>query len=188
MVPVSIRLGAGKPRYEHIRTERPNHPHHISQRDLVSAPLRKGLLRALGKSKVGYARESLLDTVILVRCQQFFRAQHAQHIRQIASYLVLAALAAIQRHQQHAGSATARFERQHPAIFIIGMRYCLHQPRRRAEPPQHPPQADDSLILRKFGRRSLIGKQRKVGSNGWRVPSLLSRRYRARRALLSPLE
>ena len=64
----------------------------------------------LRESEIRDAREPLLHSVILIRGEQFFRAQHAQHVRQIAADLVLPALAAIQGHQQcaHAVAASLR--------------------------------------------------------------------------------
>ncbi len=166
-----IPLRTRKPGHQHIRTERPNHPHHVRQRHIVSAPLSKSLLGALRKSKVGHARKTFLHSVILVRRQQLFRPQHSQHVRQIAANFILPALAAIQRHQQHTRAPPTRFQRQHSAIFIIGMRHGLHQPRSRAQPPQHEPQAESAPILRKLGRRSLIGQLRKIRYRGLLIVS-----------------
>ena len=147
-MPVPIPIRPRKPRHQHIRTKRSNHPHHVRQRRIVPAPLLKRLVRRFRKSKIRHARKPLLHSVILIRRQQLLRPQHAQHIRQIAANLVLPALAAIQRHQQRAHAAPARLQCQHPAIFIIRMRHHLHQPRRSPQPQQFQPQPRHPLILR----------------------------------------
>ena len=186
MVPVPVTGRSRKPCHQHVRTKRSNHPHHVGERYVVSAPLRESLVGTFRKPKIGHAREALLHSVIFVRCQQFQGSQHAQHIRQIAADLVLPTLAAVQGHQQHARSAPARLQREHSAIFIIGMRDRLHQPRRRAQPPQHQPQAEDSSILRKFRRSALVGKLRKIRGQGL-LTWIRSRRSRPRRAFRSRL-
>ena len=81
MMAVSVALGSGEARHQYIGAEGSDHPHHIAERDLVTAPLGKSLVGAFGKAEVGDPREAFLDAVILVRCQQFQGAQHAEHIR-----------------------------------------------------------------------------------------------------------
>ena len=97
----------------------------------------KGLFRRLGEAKIGDAGEALLHAVIAIGGQQLQRANNAQLVEQIAADLVLAAFAAIERQLQHADAVAARFQRQHAAIFVVGMSDGVHQPRRGVQPPQH---------------------------------------------------
>ena len=186
MVPMPVPRRARKSCDQYIGPKRSNHPHHVSERYVVSAPFRKSLVRAFRKPKIGHAREALLDPVIFICSEQFQRPKHAQHVRQITADLVLATLAAIQGHQQHVRSSSARLKREHSAIFVVGMRHRLHQPRSGTQPPQHQPQAEDSSILREFRRSALVGKLRKIRGQGL-LSRMRSRRSRPDRAFPSPL-
>ncbi len=162
MVSVTVSFCPRKSCHQHIGTKGTNHTNHVAQRYIVSAPLRERLFRALRKSEIRYPRKALLHTVVLVRSQQFLSPQHAQHIRQIAANLVLTALAAIQRHQQCAHSPPSRLQRQHAAVFVVGMRHGLHQPRRRTQPQYREPQAGYTLVLRNFRWNTLIEQSGRV--------------------------
>ena len=93
----------------------------------MTLPFLKCFFGILGKTEIRNPREALLDPVVPVGPQQFQRSQNAQHVEQIAAYLVLSALAAIQRQQQGVHALPSRLQREHAAIFVIRMRYGLHQ-------------------------------------------------------------
>src|SRR4029077_18306464 len=82
------------------------------------------------------------------------------------SNLVLPTFSASQRHQQHAYSAPARLQRQHAAVFIIGMSHRLHQPCCRAEPQELQPQRGHTLILWNLCRNALIQQAGRICLNG----------------------
>ena len=143
-----IPLRPRKPRHQHIRTELPDHPHNIRQRNVMSLPLLKRLLRIFRIPKIRHPRKTLLYPVITIRGQHLQRPQHAQLIEQIASRLVLPALAARQRHQSHGRALAPRLQRQHAAVFVIRMRIHLQQSRCRLQPPQRLLQPQRPRILR----------------------------------------
>ena len=136
MMSVPIALGSRESRHQHIRAELPNHPHNICERNVMSLPLLKCFLGIFRIAEVRYPREALLDAVVAVGGQHFERAQHAQLIEQVAAGFVLPAFAAGQGQQGHGRAPAPRLERQHAAVFVIGMRIHLQQPRRGLEPPQ----------------------------------------------------
>ena len=84
-MPMPVAIRPGKARHQHIRTKRSNHPHHVGEGDVVPLPFLKCFFRRLGISKIGHAREALLDAVIAIGGQQFQCAQHAQRVEQIAA-------------------------------------------------------------------------------------------------------
>ena len=137
MMAVAIAWGALKASADHIRTEGANHAHHVAQRDIVTAPLLECLLRRLGETEIGNAREALLDSVVAVGGQQLQRADDAELVEQIAADFVLPALAAIERKLQHADAVPARFQREHAAVFVVGMGDGMHQARRGVQAAQH---------------------------------------------------
>src|SRR5260370_5771418 len=122
MVPMSIALGPGKRRNEHVWTEGPNHTNHTPQRHIVPAPLGESFVRTFRKSKVSHTRESFLHSVVLIGSQQLFGPQHTQRVRQIASNLLLPTLAAVRRHHQHACTVPAVPQPHHPPLSTIGLR------------------------------------------------------------------
>ena len=148
MMPMAIAIRARKPRHQHVRTKGSNHPHHVAERDIVPLPLLKCFFGSLRISKIRHARESLLNAVISVGSQQLQRPQHAQRVEQIAAQLVLSPFPARQRHQQCRDAFPARFERQHAAVFVIGMRRDLHQTGRRLQASQHQLQPRRTGFLR----------------------------------------
>jgi hypothetical protein len=73
-------------------------------------------------------RENLwIHAVVTICREQFESAQHAERIEQVATQFVLSAFAAVQRHQQGGDALPSRLQRQHSAVFIVGMRGRLHQ-------------------------------------------------------------
>ena len=95
---------------------------------------------------------------MLIGGQQFLRTQNAQHIRQVAADLVLPALAAIQCEQQRVHAVASRLQRQHSAVFIIGMCHDLHQSASRAQAQEFKMQTRGASILRNFRRNALISQ------------------------------
>jgi len=170
MMPMPIPLRTRKPGHQHIRTERritltmsasaPSCPPHFPK---VSSALFENQSRPRAKN-VPALRNTRPPPATLPSAALPARPTNC-------CQLYSAALAAIQRHQQHTRAPPTRFQRQHSAIFIIGMRHGLHQPRSRAQPPQHEPQAESAPILRKLGRRSLIGQLRKIRYRGLLIVS-----------------
>ena len=55
------------------------------------------------------------------------------------------------------------FEREHAAIFVVGMGDYLHQPRRRSQPQQFKAQTGQSLILRYHRRNALVQQSWQIG-------------------------
>ena len=137
MMAVTVARVALKASADHIRTEGANHPHHVAQRDIVTAPLLERLFWSLGETEIGDPREALLDSVVAVGRQQLQRADDAELIQQIAADFVLPALAAIERELQHARAVPARLQREHAAVFVVGMSNGVHQPRRGVQSAQH---------------------------------------------------
>ena len=80
MISMSIPVGTGEPRHQHIRTEGTNHANQVGESRIVSTPLVKCLVRALRESKVRDARKALLHSVVLIGREQFLGTQHAQHV------------------------------------------------------------------------------------------------------------
>ena len=107
------------------------------KRDIVATPFLESLFRCLGKTEISNAREALFNTVVTVGSQQLQGANDAKLVEEIAADFVLPAFAAIERELQHAHAVPARFERQHAAIFVVGVRDRVHQARCGVQPPQH---------------------------------------------------
>ena len=77
MMAVSIALGAGKAAGEDVRTESADHPHHVSQRNVVTVPLIECLFSGFGVPEVRHAAEALLHTIVFIGLEKLQRAQHA---------------------------------------------------------------------------------------------------------------
>jgi hypothetical protein len=113
-------------------------------------PLRKRLFFRLRKSEVHFGAEHLVHTHIPVCGQQLLRAHQPQRVVEVPRHQVLATFAPIQRQHRHVGAHSARFIRQHAAVFIIGMRHDHQKAGAR-------PQLDQALLERK---RPLIRRDR----------------------------
>ena len=170
MVSVPVPVGSGKARNQDIGTKSSNHAHHVAERDIMPAPLLKGFFRIFGIAEIRHPAEALLDSVVTVRCRQLQHAQHAQHVEQIAADLVLAAFAPSQSHQQCGDPVAARFQRQHAAIFIIGVRGRLHQSGRGLQTTQRLFQSSSTGVLRQRIDRAWTSCRR-LGGHGRNGPA-----------------
>ena len=96
---VPVTFSSGESCHQHVRAKSPNHPHHVSQSDIVTLPFLKSFLRALREAKIRYASKTLLDPVVAIRGSQLQSAQDAQHVEQITADFVLSTFATIQGQQ-----------------------------------------------------------------------------------------
>ena len=122
---------------DHVRAEGANHPHHVAQRHVVAVPHLEGFFRSLGESEIGNPGETLFHSVITVGRQQLQGANDTELIQEIAANFVLAAFATIQGELQGGDAVSARFERQHAAVFVVRMGDGMHQARRGMQTAQH---------------------------------------------------
>src|SRR3954468_20242883 len=152
VVSVAVTRCAGGGSDQHIGTKLSYHPHHVSERNLVSAPLLKCLIRILREAEVRDAAEALLHLVIATGRHKFQRAQHAEFVKEVAAGLVLAAFAAGKREQHDFCSASPRFVDKEATVFVVRMRGGLHQPSCGVQFLQEVLQARDADVLWKTVR------------------------------------
>ena len=158
----------------HVRAKRSDDSHHIRQHGVAPAPLVEGFLRSLGETKVGSVREALVDSVVTVSGEEFEGAERAQCVEEAVAHAVLAALATSDGKQDGIDAMAARFQRQHTAIFVIGMRGGVQHARRGAQLSELLNEAGSTFVLRqRLGIRYGLG-----GVRGGR--SLNDRRLRER--------
>ena len=69
-----------------------------------------------------------------------------EFVEQVAADLVLPALAAVQGQLQGGDAVPARFQRQHAAVFVVGMRGGVHQAGRGVQAAQGQLQAGDAGV------------------------------------------
>src|SRR5262245_27032206 len=93
----------------------------------MAVPLVEGLVRRLGKTEIGDVAEALLHAVILVCLEKLQGAQDSKLVRAFGPELVLSAFAAGNGKQGYLSALAARFQREHAAIFVVGMGGDLHQ-------------------------------------------------------------
>src|SRR5438270_8790628 len=78
MMSVTVPRGARKSRAQHVGTKHSDDADHVGQRNLMSSPLLERLFRSLREAKIRYAREALLDSVVLIRGQKLQCSQHSE--------------------------------------------------------------------------------------------------------------
>ena len=173
MIAMAVAAVALEPSADHVGTESANHSHDVVERHVVAVPHLECFFRSLGKSKIGSSGETLFDGVVTVGRKQLQGANDAEFIQEIAANFVLAAFAAIQGELQCGHTVAARFEREHAAIFVVGMRDRVHQTPRGMQTAQHLFQPGIAGIDRKrFG----------IDPGGWNLRQGCRRQEREKQA------
>src|ERR1700757_974104 len=83
-------------RYDHIRSEIPNDPHHISE-NFVVIPDPQRLISRLGKTEIDRSGKELLSVIDASRIDQLFRSNNTEPLPQFRTEQVLAAVSARDR-------------------------------------------------------------------------------------------
>src|SRR5882757_7987463 len=154
VVAVSIAARAGETGDQNVGPKSANDSDHVSKRDVVAVPLFHRFVGALGKSKIGDARKALVYAVVAVRSQEFQSAKNAKRVEQAAADLILSAFATGKGHQERMRALASRFESEHAAIFVVGVRRRMHESRGRTEALEGEPKASRADVLWK----RLIGR------------------------------
>ena len=137
MMAMPVAAVAPETSADHVRTEGANHAHHIAKGDVMAVPHLKGFIRRFGESEIGNPGETLVNSVIAVGRQQLQGANDAEFIQKIAANFVLAAFATIQGELQGGDAVSARFKREHAAVFVVRMGDGMHEARRGMQAAQH---------------------------------------------------
>ncbi len=148
MMAVAVARGAAEAAGEHVRPEHPDRAHQVCKRDVMPVPFVEGLFRGLGEAEIHHVAEALFHAVILVGLQKLQRAQDAKFVGTFGAKFVLAAFAARDCEKQRRGAVSARFQREHPAVFVVGMGDGLHDARRGFQLGQQLRQVDRAQVFR----------------------------------------
>src|SRR5262249_45220565 len=147
MVAMAVAGSAAEAAGQDIGAKSTDGAHNIGQGNVMPVPFVECFFRGLGEAEVHHAAEALIYAVILIRLKQLQGAQDAQLVRALGSELVLAAFAARDRKQQGGPAFAASLERKHAAVFVVGMRYDLHQTAGGFELGQELVQMSSALVL-----------------------------------------
>ena len=146
MVAVAVGRVANEAADDDIRTQCANYADQIGQCGFAAIPLLNRLFRGAREAEVGDATEALVGAVIAVGFEEFERAQHAEFVAEFLADGVLSAFTAGEGHLDDVSAASAGFEREHAAVFIVGMGGGVHQARGGAKLAQREQQAGLALI------------------------------------------
>src|SRR5690348_11475013 len=87
-----VARGSGEASDQDIRTKGPDNAHHVAHGNVMTSPFLKCLLGCFGEAKIGYARESLLDSVVLISREELQSTQHAKFVGECIAGFVLPTL------------------------------------------------------------------------------------------------
>ena len=167
MMAVTVAVGPGEARHQHVRPELADDADDVRKRNVVTAPLLKSFFGRLRVSEISNPGEPLLDSVVTISRQQLKRAQNAELIGKGIAGFILSALASCKREQKCLHSLAPCFKRQQAAILIVRMGDYHHQATGGLQFAQLLLQACGARVLRKRIKiaRSLRGRR---GSARWR--------------------
>src|SRR5690348_4023063 len=149
-----------EPSDQDVRTKGPDYAHHVSHSNVMTSPFLKCLLGCFGEAKIGHARESLLDSVVLISREELQSTQHAKFVGECITRFVLTALPPRQSTQERGRSLSTRFQREHAAIFIVWVSSGVHKTGCGAQSLQLLLQGNVAMILRENG---LLRTERRRG-------------------------
>src|SRR5207245_2913450 len=89
MVRVSVTLGAGEARNQHVGTKCSYFPHQSSESYVMPAPFLERFRWRLRETEIGHRTEALFDTIEAIRFQQLQRTDYAELITHLTAELVL---------------------------------------------------------------------------------------------------
>ena len=129
-------------------------PRHADDADDVAhgrfgAPLVERFVEALRETVVHDGREVLLvDPVVLVRRQQFVRADEREPVEELRADRVVAALSARERHERDACAVPATEHRKHSGVLVIRVRSGVEHAGRGADLENLLPCSGCAAVLR----------------------------------------
>ena len=95
--------------------------------DALMGPLAEGFFLGFGEAEVDLRTEELVGTGVAVGGEQLLGADETEGVFEVAGHGILAAFAAGEGEVGDAGAEAARVEREHAAVFVVGVGDDEHQ-------------------------------------------------------------